>query len=357
MPSVVILCKTFLKGGAEKQAITLAKLLTANKTQTILINWCGDQIDEVNLNYINASSIRYIGLEGNYLTKFRSFLKIIKSEKVSIILAYLTLANFITGITKLFNRNIIAIGGIRTDNLPFHKFFFERLVHNHLNNATVFNNYSAKNKFAKRGFRPSKIYVVHNAIHVPEFIDTVHPDDNIKLATVARFVGPKDFRTSLFSFKGLTERVSSKKFRYFLAGYGPMEDEIRSLAKELDLDGSVEILINPKNIPEILKACDIYLSTSLFEGLSNSIMEAMVEGLPIVATDVGDNQYLVKHEFNGYLVPCRDVNATVEKLELLAKNESLRKEFGRNSYNMVKNEFSEAKLTENYLSLFVRLSH
>jgi glycosyltransferase involved in cell wall biosynthesis len=356
MASVIILCKTFLKGGAEKQAITLAKLLTENKTKTILINWCGDQIDEANLNYINSSSLRYIGLEGSTLTKFRSFLKIVKSEEISIILSYLTLANFITGITKLFNRKIITIGGIRTDKLPFYKFFFERIVHNHLNDATVFNNYSAKIKFAKRGFRSSKIYVVHNAIHVTDFPDCVHTDDCINLITVARFVGPKDFRTSLHSFKGLTERVSTKKFRYLLAGYGPMESEIRSLTKELGLEGSVEILINPKNIPDLLKASDIYLSTSLFEGLSNSIMEAMVAGLPIVATDVGDNQYLVKHEFNGYLVPCRDINATIQKLELLAKSENLRKEFGRNSYNMVKDEFSEAKLTENYLSLLSRLS-
>ena len=86
-----------------------------------------------------------------------------------------------------------------------------------------------------------------------------------------------------------------------------MENEIRLLVRQLKLNTEVENLINPPNIPDILNACDIYLSTSLYEGLSNSIMESMVAGLPVVATNVGDNQYLIKDDYNGFLVPCRDI--------------------------------------------------
>src|SRR5664280_952701 len=84
------------------------------------------------------------------------------------------------------------------------------------------------------------------------------------------------------------------KFKYLIVGYGPLEKEIRHLAEELNLQKEVEILINPPNIPDILKTCNIYLSASLYEGLSNSIMEAMVAGLPVIATNVGDNCYLIK---------------------------------------------------------------
>ena len=69
----------------------------------------------------------------------------------------------------------------------------------------------------------------------------------------------------------------------------------------LDLEKEVTILINPPNIHDILKSCDIYLSTSLFEGLSNSIMEAMSTGLPVIATDVGDNRYLLRMDTTGIL--------------------------------------------------------
>jgi glycosyltransferase involved in cell wall biosynthesis len=70
------------------------------------------------------------------------------------------------------------------------------------------------------------------------------------------------------------------------------------MAENLNIMNRIKIFINPANIPDILNECDIYLSTSLFEGLSNSIMEAMVAGLPVIATDVGDNKYLVKDGFN-----------------------------------------------------------
>ena len=95
MSSIIIFCKTLLKGGAEKQALTLSKLLTEKEIDIILINWCGDKIDTTNLNYIKNNSIKYIGLKGNPIMKLIHFLKIIKNERISIILSYLTLANFI----------------------------------------------------------------------------------------------------------------------------------------------------------------------------------------------------------------------------------------------------------------------
>jgi glycosyltransferase involved in cell wall biosynthesis len=351
MPSIVILCKTFLKGGAEKQALTLSKLLADKNFKVIIINWCGDQIDPSNLNYIKANALNYIGLDGGLVSKYRQFLKIVDNEKVSVVLSYLTLANFIAGVSKVFRRKIVTIGGIRTEQFPWYKFIFERFVHNRLNDVTVFNNFSAKSKFEKRGFNASKIRVIHNSINVPPLVNNQVPGEDISVISVCRFVGAKDFNTALYSYKQLVEKNSRKKFMYYIVGYGPLEHEIRSLVSQLSLDNNVKIVINPPDIPGILKGCDIYLSTSLFEGLSNSIMEAMVAGLPVIATNVGDIQYLVKEGHNGFIVPCRDVNLIAEKLEFLANFDEVRREFGKNSYSVIETEFSENKLIDNYLRL------
>ncbi len=351
MPSVIIFCKTLLKGGAEKQALTLAKLLRGKFEKVLLVSWCGDQIDAANRLFIEENSIEFIGLSGNPVLKFINFLKIIREERISVVLSYLTLANFITGISKLFNRNLKTIGGIRTEQFPFYKFIFERFVHNHLNDLTVFNNYSAKIKFGNKGFRPEKIHVIHNSIHVPPLKKGNKQGQEIRIISVCRFVRSKDFNTALLSFKKLKEKNPEEELKYYIVGYGPMEAEIRSLARDLDLDNSVEFLINPAGIPEILKSCDIYLSTSLFEGLSNSIMEAMVAGLPVVATDAGDGRYLVRDGSNGFIVPCRDQKMIVEKLDYLVNNENARNEFGKNSYSIIGTEFSENKLIENYMKL------
>ena len=351
MPSIIIFCKTLLKGGAEKQALTLSKLLTEKHCSVILVSWCGDQIDAANRLFIEENSIEYIGLKGNPVMRFINFLKIIRKERNSIVFSYLTLANFITGISKLFSRKIITVGGIRTEQFPFYKFLFEKFVHNYLNDVTVFNNYSAKNKFGEKGFNTDKIRVIHNSIHVPLLKKVNKPGKEIRIVSVCRFVRSKDFNTALHSFKELAEKNLSKELKYYIAGYGPMESEIRSLARDLGIDDKVVILINPAGIPEILKTCDIYLSTSLFEGLSNSIMEAMVAGLPVVATDAGDGRYLVKDGSNGYIVPCRDIKMIVEKLHYLLNNENIRVDFGMKSYSIIETEFSEAKLIDNYLKL------
>lgn len=356
MRSIIVLCKTLVKGGAEKQAIILSKLLTEKGLNIILISWRGDRIDTKNLDFIKASSINYLGLRGNPLRKFIDFYKIIKRENTYMILSYLTLANFVAGICKLFNRKLLSVGGIRTEKLPYYKFIFERLVHNHLNDATVFNNYSAKNKFEARGFNPEKILVIHNAIDVPSTERNGSPKEGINIISVSRFVKSKDYETALNSFKMLTDKYGNRSLKYFIVGYGPMESKIRSLVRQFDLDDKVELFINPPNIPDILLSCDIYLSTSLVEGLSNSIMEAMVYRLPVVATDVGDNSYLVKNGYNGYLTPIRDSDLICEKLDSLIKSKELRTEFGKHSHEIIKNEFTMENLMNNYYTCFPNLS-
>jgi glycosyltransferase involved in cell wall biosynthesis len=356
MPGILIFCKTLLKGGAEKQALTLSKLLTGKKTDVILVAWCGDKIDISNKDFIKNNSIRFIGLRGNSIHKLIHFLKIIKIEKITIILSYLTKTNFIAGICKLCNPELITIGGIRTEKLPSYKFIIEKLVHNYLNDATVFNNFSGKNKFEKRGFDETKIYVIHNTINVQPIERPHKSKDEMNIISVCRFVRSKDFKTALYSFKQLVERVKDKRMKYFIVGYGPLENGIRSLIRNLNLQNQVEVLINPPNIPDIIKACDIYLSTSLFEGLSNSIMEAMVAGLPVIATNVGDNQYLIKDSFNGYIVPCGAIDLIADKLEYLSKAEDVRIEFGNNGHYIIENEFSEEKLMESYFNLFSKMA-
>ncbi len=221
--SIIILCKTLAIGGAEKQALTLAKLFSGKGLNTVLINWCGDIIDSRNSNYIMNNSINYVGLQGNKVRKFIQLLKVIKKERGNIILSYLTLANFIAGISKLFNKNLISIGGIRTEKLPAYKFLFDKLTHNYLNDATVFNNYSAQNKFVKRGFVPEKIVVIHNAVHLQQVGKENKPSNELTIISVSRFVEPKDFRTALYSFKEVIENNKGKRLKYCIVGYGPLE--------------------------------------------------------------------------------------------------------------------------------------
>lgn len=357
MGSIIIFSKELVKGGAEKQALMLAKLLTGKNLNIVIVVWNREKIDPAHLDFINDNSLKYFGLKGNPLRKFIRFNRILKKEKAFLILAYLTLANFLSGVVRIFNKHVYTVGGIRTEKLPWLKFIVEKFVHNKLNNATIFNNYSARNKFEARGFIPAKTIVIHNAISIPIYERQSWNSDGITIITVARYVDAKDFKTSLLAFAKLVKNYNNLKVRYLIVGYGPLESSIRSLIRSYNLVDKVQLIINPPNVSDYYQDADIYLSTSLYEGLSNSLMEAMVAGLPIIATDVGDNSFLVKDGYNGYIVDIRDVTETAIKLELLVRSEELRKRFGLNSRTLIKDEFSEDKLLINYLEIIKRFTN
>jgi len=169
--------------------------------------------------------------------------------------------------------------------------------------------------------------------------------------TFARFVKAKDFKTALLAFKQLLTRVDSKMIKYTLIGYGPQESRIRSMVNSLDLGSRVDLIINPPNVSDYLKCANIYLSTSLFEGLSNSLMEAMVAGLPVVATNVGDNSYLVREGINGYLVAPGAVEQIASRLETLVRAEEQRQTFGVNSSSIISGNFNEESFLTRYLQI------
>lgn len=99
---------------------------------------------------------------------------------------------------------------------------------------------------------------------------------------------------------------------------------------------------------------DIYISTSLFEGTSNSIMEALNWSLPVVATNVGDNDRLVINGENGYLLPVRDVDGFSASLNKLLDSIDLRNKMGVKSNQILRENYSMEVFEKRYLDLIER---
>jgi glycosyltransferase involved in cell wall biosynthesis len=171
----------------------------------------------------------------------------------------------------------------------------------------------------------------------------------VKVITVGRFVAQKDYTTALLCAAELKKK--NMQFEYHIVGWGELEGQIRDKVKELALDDVVTIHINPPRIPELLVQSDIYLSTSLFEGTSNAIMEAMDASLPIVATNVGDNNRLVVEQQNGYLHQVGDVPGITESLVTLIKDRGLRNTMGISSNTLLKSNYSVGTFKEKYLEI------
>ena len=118
--------------------------------------------------------------------------------------------------------------------------------------------------------------------------------------------------------------------RVILVGAGPLEHEYRELVSELSLDRVVHFAgwLDETQVAEHLNAADVYVSTSLSDGTSCSLLEAMACGLSVVVSDVPSYFEWVEDRVNGHIVPRKDGSRLAETLVVLLEDRKLQMEMG-----------------------------
>jgi len=353
---IVVFIRTLKSGGAERQSILLAKALK-EKYETYLVVLFGSEADNKNINYINNQRIDVIFLKGNFIKRIYKFIKFLNKKKIGIIFAFLAGNNFYGAIAGKISHVDYIIGGIRNSRIFFFKFLIQRLLHNHVFQYTIFNNLHGKKELSLKGFNRNKIAVIPNCFELSIAPIKRLAKKRLKIISVGRFVEQKDYLTSIKAIRFLIDNHNSNyKINYTIIGYGKLEKQIRTWIKENDLSEIVNLVINPDDIYEYYKSSDIFLMTSIFEGLPNSIMEAMSYSLPIVATDVGDINQLVKDSVNGYLTKIGDYKDIADKLNILIESYEKRIGFGEKSYQILKKNYSFEIFQKRYLEFIEALS-
>jgi glycosyltransferase involved in cell wall biosynthesis len=128
--------------------------------------------------------------------------------------------------------------------------------------------------------------------------------------------------------------------KFILIGDGILRRRIEDLITRFKLKNQVFLLGWRKDISEILSAIDIFVLTSLWEGLPIAVLEAMASAKPVVATDTGGIREIVSENETGFLVRPGDMKSMAEKLKLLLTDAQLREEIGRNARNSLGSAFS-----------------
>lgn len=351
MEKAAIITQTLLSGGAEKQSVYLAKVLS--KTfQVYLIVLKGDRIEQKLINIIESENVEFVFLKGGLLKNLIDIYKIFKKRRIDFVFSYLASGNFFNGVVGLIAGVPYRIGGIRNAELSPNKVPFERLFHNHFLTHTISNSYSAVAHLKTLGFNENKFYVIHNAFDLKESFVSKNDNEVIHILSVSRFVAQKDCYTALKAVKSLVSRMHNSKYKfvYYLIGYGAQEMNIRNWINELDIAQYVFLIIKPENLISYFKKADIFLSTSLFEGMSNSVMEALSFSLPVVSTPAGDMGFLIKNGVNGFLCEFRDHEIIAEQLFCLINDYELRSKMSLNSFLLLSKNFTMSKFEKRYLS-------
>jgi glycosyltransferase involved in cell wall biosynthesis len=204
----------------------------------------------------------------------------------------------------------------------------------------------------KDGLPLKKVSRIWNGIDISEFAFRGPIDSPIAIC-VARLVPEKDHANLIQAISIASRTVPNLKLR--IVGDGLLRLPLEKLVVEIKASEHVEFLGEQENVPELLATSGFYVSSSLSEGVSLTILEAMAVGLPVIATSVGGNPEIVVESTTGMLVPASNpqmlANAIIEMCRCRADWQTM----GENGRRRVAECFDVRTMTKNYEALYQTL--
>jgi len=199
------------------------------------------------------------------------------------------------------------------------------------------------------------IQVVPNAIDLSAFTPPLQreTDGPVRLLYVGRFNAFKNAET-LVEAVGRLSQMEVGDFELDLVGEGERRPALERMVSELGLTRRVHFLgwVARDRIADYYRRADIFVTATTWEGMPNTVLEAMACGLPIVGTQASGLRDLVRDGVNGYLVPIRDPDALAEALARLVDNGYERRRLGRESRKLAEREFAWEYIAEQYLRVY-----
>lgn len=178
--------------------------------------------------------------------------------------------------------------------------------------------------------------------------------DSIVFGTVGRMEPVKDQLTLTKAFIRLVEMSNDagKHLRLMIIGDGELKAPAQELLQQAGVQEQAWLPGSHDQVPALMQAMDVFVLPSRNEGISNTILEAMASGLPVVATNVGGNPELVVENETGLLVPANDPTTMAEALHRYVINADQRSVHGAAGRRRIEQHFMLEHMVEKYLSVY-----
>jgi sugar transferase (PEP-CTERM/EpsH1 system associated) len=212
------------------------------------------------------------------------------------------------------------------------------------------------------GFPLERMHVIRNGVDLTRFGGAAAPahrafaapaDGTVVVGAVGRLVDVKDHATFIDAVALLRRR--GRQVLAVIAGDGPLRDALQDRIDRLGLQESVRLLGHRGDVESVFASLDVFVLSSKSEGMSNTILEAMASGLPVVATRVGGADEMVQDGETGLLVPPGDPEPLADALDRLVSSAPLRQSFGSAGRRRAHGEFSLRNMIEAYQSFYCGL--
>jgi len=218
----------------------------------------------------------------------------------------------------------------------------------------VCNSQAAAEGLRKHGIAEDKLVVIRNGLPPSAFAGTspaLPPVPGLlRVGMIARMNHRvKNQQGFLRAAASVATKFSAVEF--VLVGDGPFRTELERETQSLGLVNQVRFLGDRRDVPAVLASLDVTVLPSSSESLSNSIIESMAAGVPVVANRVGGNPELIGND-RGALVTAGDEAELATAIELLLRDEGLRKRLGRNARAYAQANFTIERMRRNHEELY-----
>ncbi len=207
------------------------------------------------------------------------------------------------------------------------------------------------------GVAENKVIKIYNGVDTNKFFERRLPalrskhglENKVVIGSVGRLSSIKQHDLLIDAFN----RIDHSKFDAALViiGEGPERSRLESIIADSPYSDRIQLLGERADVHKLYSLIDIFALVSMNEGVSNTILEAMACGLPVIATNVGGNKELVAPEKTGYLIP-NNVTCLRQTIEKYLENPELRQMHGKNGRRHVIDNFSLQKMVDGYSMIY-----
>lgn len=350
---VVFIVPCLRSGGAERVMVVLANSLVAKGYKTEFL-FTMDDITSYELNKKVGISIN--NSKRNPLGQIKFIRDYMKKNKNAVYISFFTYQNMYSLIARFFLPVKVVVSE-RNDprKTLYGRRFLEQLRAFLYSKAykVVFQTEEAKQCFSRKVQRKSVI--ICNPLS-PELPEVFEGNRQKRIVAVARLNKQKNLPMLICGATSFLREKSEVCLEIY--GEGDLRDpdvkgDLMKLASQNMISNQVRFMGFVQNVTERIKTASVYASTSNYEGISNSMLEALAMGIPCICTDcpVGGARMFIKNGINGYLIPVGDDMAFGAALEKAYGNSKLAESSKKEAYRL-RSELSIDKITTQWLALF-----
>lgn len=289
-------------------------------------------------NYSVNKNVEVIRLKYKFKNSFMKIVervfklrKLMKKNKYDVIISFTHKINTLVLFSAMGLKNSIIVSE-RCDPKQFSKlnrqidnFFYRKAKYIVLQTELVRRDYP--------NFLQTKMVVIPNPV-IENHSQSFQGKIKNKIVSAGRLVEQKNFSMLIEAFSKI---VNKHDYQLYIYGEGVLRKQLEEKIKDLHLEDKVFLPGYVSNVDDLIKDAKIYVCSSNYEGISNSMLEAMVMGIPTISTDcpVGGSAMMIKDHENGILIPVNDCESLVKAMLEIIEDNDLAHKLSSNSKKII----------------------